>query len=88
MEEVDDFEADLEAVDVVSFALAVVVSLGSNAVVSGSILAATATVTRRRGVLCIVASFFFLVQRGHMPCPHIQGLRDCNKNISQPDAWW
>ena len=51
MEEVDDFEADLEAVDVVSFALAVVVSLGSNAVVSGSILVATATVTRRRGVL-------------------------------------
>ena len=72
MEEVDDFEADLEAVDVVSFALAVVVSLGSNAVVSGSILAATATVTRRRGVLCI-ASFFFLVQRGHMPCPHDTG---------------
>jgi hypothetical protein len=58
VEEVDDFEADLEAVDVVSFALAVVVSLGSNAVVSGSILAATATVTRRLGVLCIV--FFFL----------------------------
>ena len=62
MEEVDDFEADLEAVDVVSFALAVVVSLGSNAVVSGSILAATATVTRRRGVLCtraFVSSLLF-----------------------------
>ena len=38
----DDFEVELEAVDVVSFALAVVVSSGSNAVVSGSILAATA----------------------------------------------
>ena len=57
MEEVDDFEADLEAVDVVSFALAVVVSLGSNTVVSGSILAATATVTRRRGVLCMSLLF-------------------------------
>ena len=43
-EEDDDFEVDLEAV-VVSFALAVV-SLGVNALVSGSILAATAPVTR------------------------------------------
>ena len=40
-EEEDDFEVDLEAVDVVSFALAVV-SLGSKALVSDSILAATA----------------------------------------------
>ena len=39
-EEDDDFEAELEAVDV-SFALAVV-SLGSKALVSDSILAATA----------------------------------------------
>ena len=45
-EEDDDFEAELEAVDavdvVVSFALAVV-SLGSKALVSDSILAATAS---------------------------------------------
>ena len=77
MEEVDDFEADLEAVDVVSFALAVVVSLGSNAVVSGSILAATATVTSAWCPL-YVASFFFLVQRGHMPCPHDSGILQKN----------
>jgi len=42
----DDFEVELEAVDVVSFvvsfALAVVVSLGFNALASDSILAATA----------------------------------------------
>ena len=38
-EEDDDFELALEAVDVVSFALAVV-SLGSKALVSDSILAA------------------------------------------------
>ena len=43
----DDFELDLEAVDVVFFALAVV-SLDFNAVVSDSILAATAPVTRGR----------------------------------------
>ena len=40
-----DFELDLEAVDVVSVALTVV-SLGVNALVSDSILAATAPVTR------------------------------------------
>ena len=45
----DDFELDLEAVDVVSSAFAVV-SLGVNALVSDSILAATAPVTRGRGV--------------------------------------
>ena len=38
-EEDDDLEVDLEAVDVVSFALAVV-SLGFNALASNSILAA------------------------------------------------
>ena len=42
-EEDDDFEVDLEAVDVVCFAL-VVVSLGFNALASDSILAATAPV--------------------------------------------
>jgi hypothetical protein len=42
----DDFEVDLDAVDIVSFALAVV-SLGFNALVSDSILAATAPVTVR-----------------------------------------
>ena len=40
-EEDDDFEVELEAVDVASFALAVV-SLGSKALVSDSILAAMA----------------------------------------------
>ena len=40
-----DFEVELEAADVVSFALTRV-SLGFNALVSGSILAATAPVTR------------------------------------------
>jgi hypothetical protein len=40
-----DFEVDLEAVDVVSFAFAAV-SLGVNAVASDSILAATAPLTR------------------------------------------
>ena len=54
-EEDDDFEVELEAVDVVSFALAVG-SLGVNALVSGSILAATAPVTRRS------VSFAFIVQ--------------------------
>ena len=44
-EEDDDFEVDLEAVDVVCFALSVV-SLGCNALVSGSILTATAPVAR------------------------------------------
>ena len=43
-EEDDDFEVELEAVDVVSCALAVV-PLGFNALVSDSILAATAPVT-------------------------------------------
>ena len=43
----DDFELDLEAVDVVSFALAVV-SLDFNAIASDSILVATAPVTRGR----------------------------------------
>ena len=42
-EEEDDFEVDLEAVDVVSFAWAGV-SLGFNALASDSILAATAPV--------------------------------------------
>jgi len=46
-EEDDDFEVDLETVDVVSFALAVV-SLGGNALASNSILAATAPVPRGR----------------------------------------
>ena len=44
----DDFEVELEAVDVVSFALGRV-SLGFNALVSGSILAATAPITRGFG---------------------------------------
>jgi len=43
-----DFEVELEAVDVVSFALGRV-SLGFNALVSGSILAATAPITRGFG---------------------------------------
>ena len=43
----DDFELDLEAVDVVSSAFAVV-SLDFNAVASDSILTATAPVTRGR----------------------------------------
>ena len=43
----DDFELDLEAVDVVSVALAVV-SLDFNAVASDSILVATAPVMRGR----------------------------------------
>ena len=42
-----DFEVELEAVDVVSFALAVV-SLGFNALVFDSILVATAPVLRGR----------------------------------------
>ncbi len=46
-EEDDDFEVELEAVDVVSFALAVV-SLGFNALVSDSILVAMAPVMRGR----------------------------------------
>ena len=41
------FEVDLDAVDIVSFALAVV-SLGFNALASDSILAATAPVMRGR----------------------------------------
>ena len=47
VEEDDDLEVDLEAVDVVSLAL-VVVSLGFKALVSGSILMATAPVLRGR----------------------------------------
>ena len=46
-EEDVDFEVDLDAVDVVSFAL-VVVSLGFNALVSDSILVAMAPVMRGR----------------------------------------
>ena len=46
-EEDDDFEVELESVDVVSCALAFV-SLGFNALVSDSILAATAPVLRGR----------------------------------------
>jgi hypothetical protein len=46
-EEDDDFEVDLETVDGVSFALAVV-SLGFNALASDSILAATASGMRER----------------------------------------
>ena len=42
----DNFEVELEVVDIVSFALAVVVSLGVNALASDSILVATAPVTR------------------------------------------
>ena len=53
-EEDDDFEVDLEAVEVVSFALAVV-SLGFNALVSGSIAAATGPVMRP----VVVPNFFF-----------------------------
>ena len=63
-EEDNDFEVELEAVDVVSFALAVVVSLGSNAVVSGSILAATAPVTRGLGPGRCVPNFFFPPSEG------------------------
>ena len=64
----DDFELDLEAVDVVSFAFAVV-SLDFNAVASDSILAATAPVTRV-GVGETFFSFFSSsVNRGNMPCP-------------------
>ena len=46
-EEDDDFEVELDAVDDVSFALAVI-SLGFKALVSGSILMATAPVLRGR----------------------------------------
>ena len=49
----DDFELDLEAVDVVSSAFAVV-SLDFNAVASDSILAAPAPVTR----VALVSTFF------------------------------
>ena len=49
----NDFEVDLEAVDVVSFALPIV-SLGFNALVSGSILTATAPVAVTRGRWCIL----------------------------------
>jgi len=50
-EEEDDFEVDLEAVDVVSFASAVV-SLGFNALASDSILAATAPVIQECAGVC------------------------------------
>ena len=53
-EEVDDLEVDLEAVDVVSFASAVV-SFGFNALASDSILAATAPEIQ----VCGSKSFFF-----------------------------
>ena len=52
----DDFELDLEAVDVVSSAFAVV-SLGVNALVSDSILAATAPVMRVGLVFLILLLF-------------------------------
>jgi hypothetical protein len=68
-EEDVDFEVELEAVDFVSFALAVV-SLGFNALASDSILAATAPVIQ----VCVGVIFGliqFLVQRGYMPCPQI-----------------
>jgi hypothetical protein len=56
-EEEDDFEVDLEAVDVVSFAWAGV-SLGANALASDSILAATAPVIQ----VCagVVVKLFFV----------------------------
>ena len=80
-EEDDDLEVDLEAVDVVSFALAVV-SLGFNALASDSILAAT--VPEMRGLMKLFNLLFqFLVQRGHMPCPK----RTIAAKIEQPDAW-
>ena len=59
----DDFELDLEAVDVVSSAFAVV-SLDFNAVASDSILAATAPVTRGVGLVFLFLSFFLYLVRG------------------------
>ena len=56
-EEDDDFVLDLEAVDVVSLTLAVVVSLGFNAFVSGSIAAATGPVMRPVGSKLFLSSF-------------------------------
>ena len=65
----DDFELDLEAVDVVVFFALAVVSLDFNAVASDSILAATAPVMRV-GVGETFFSFFSSsVNRGNMPCP-------------------
>ena len=68
----DDFELDLEAVDVVSSAFAVV-SLGVNALVSDSILAATAPVTRGRCEILFssltLSSSYLVLERGLMPCP-------------------
>ena len=67
-EEDDDFEVELEAVDVVSFALAVG-SLGVNALVSGSILAATAPVTRNGvgfGTFFVSSSFRGGICRVHI----------------------
>ena len=71
-EEDDDFEVELEAVDVVSFALGRV-SLGFNALVSGSILAATAPITRGFGHVTVGLSKSFLssFSGGHMPCQRI-----------------
>ena len=57
-EEDDDFEVDLDADDVVSFASAVV-SFGFNALVFDSILVATAPVTRN-GVGWNLFCFFLL----------------------------
>ena len=55
-EEEDDFEVDLEAVDVASFASAVV-SLGFNSLASDSILAATAPVIQ--GCVGVLEPFGF-----------------------------
>ena len=52
----DDFEVDLEAVDVVFFAWAVV-SLGANALASDSILAATAPLRWMKPPLNILFNF-------------------------------
>ena len=57
-EEDDDLEVDLEAVDVVSFAWAVV-SLGFDALASDSILAATAPVIQ----VCVSVEAFFVFGR-------------------------
>ena len=63
----DDFELDLEAVDVVFFAFAVV-SLDFNAVASDSILVATAPVTRGRCEILFssltLSSSFLVLERG------------------------
>jgi len=88
-EEDDDFEVDLEAVDVVSFALSVV-SLGFNTLASDSILEATAPVIQ----VCVGVNepFFvfrvfggFLNKRGHMTCPTFH-IEDCSKS-NNPMQW-